>query len=265
MTQTMATRKLNAPPIIEVVCGVFFPAVAGVDPVLVGGWWHQIQKQYPRHEIQPAVADGSILFSHGVGPLRSWLISEDDEWVIQIQPDRFYMNWRKRGGGYPRFSGKGGVLDRVMLEFGRFKEYCLVELKVAISPVFVDLAKVDLIVEEERWRGPEDLGKVLPIIADVGRFAKSGGVEVNLQIAEPRPEQGGAMHLGLSLSTESVRGGQVARVVKIDTRCTRRLAGPSDDQVRRTLGELNDEVNAAFFGLINPDELHRFDGARGPA
>lgn len=264
MTQTAATRKLEAPPIIEVVCGVFFPAVAGLDPILVGGWWHQIQKEYPRHEIQPAVADASVYFAHGVGPLRSWLISESDEWVIQIQPDRFYMNWRKRAGGYPRFSGKDGVLDRAVFELGRFQEYCRAELKTTIAPLLVDLAKVDLIIEDQHWKGPEDLGQVLPVVADVGRFAKSGGVELNLQIAEPRPEEGGMMQLGLSLSTETIRGGQVARAVKIETRCTRRLAGPSEDHVRRSFAQLNEEANAVFFGLIRPEELHRFDRTKEP-
>ena len=116
--------KLEEPPITEVVCGVFFKPVAGLDPVALGGFWKPRQKEYPRREfkapIAPASAEGIELnFGPDLGPLRTWLISKDDVFIIQVQRDRFYLNWRARQDEYPRFNdwdSKKGLLRRVRFQ-----------------------------------------------------------------------------------------------------------------------------------------------------
>ncbi|MGA2451355.1 MAG: TIGR04255 family protein [Polyangiaceae bacterium] len=248
--------KLDAPPIIEVMCGVFFRPVEGLDPVFVGGWWREVKDDFPRHSLQAAVAELPIFISHGSPPVRSWLISSDDEWVLQIQPDRFYVNWRKRGGAYPRFSGENGVLERAIRELRRFREHCRSELGSDLALSTAELAKVDLVVEGEHWRGPDDLGQVLPVIADIGRLAKSNDVELGLNLVQRRPR--GAMHLTLSLSTDTIWGGQIARAAKIETRCIGELVGSEEQQVREAFANLNADANEAFFGIIGPGQLDRF-------
>jgi uncharacterized protein (TIGR04255 family) len=253
------TPKLDSPPIIEVVCGVFFGAVDGLDPVFVGAWWRDIEADYPGHSIQPAVTELPVILPQGALPIRSWLISADDEWVVQVQPDRFYVNWRKRGRSYPRFSSAGGVLERAMSELGRFRAFCRSKLRIEIAPSAVELAKVDLVVENVHWKGQSDLGKVLPVIADVGRATQSSETELGLRVVQPRSH--GVTHLSLSLSTDTIYGGKLARAVKIEARCTRQLRDVDDDAIREAFAELNADANDAFFGLVEPNELSRF-GAR---
>jgi uncharacterized protein (TIGR04255 family) len=257
-------RKLDAPPIIEVMCGVFFPPVVELDPVAAGGWWRSIKSDYPKHSIQPAVTEASGIFvSHGTAPLRSWLISGDDEWVVQVQPDRFYVNWRKRSGVYPRFNdhdGHEGVLTRALREFERFREYCRSELNSEIVPSTVELAKVDLIIERSHWTDETDLGTLLPVIADVRRFAKWSALDLGMHAVVRKPDS--VMQLDLSLSTDTIEGGQLARVVKIDTRTSRTLSGGRGANVREAFVALNNDANEAFEGLINPAQMSRFDGRR---
>ncbi len=259
MTERKAWPKLEAPPIIEVACGVFFPGAAAPDPISVGGWWRQIKKGYPKHEIQPAVNDSpGFIIGIGSSPLRSWLISDDDEWIIQVQPDRFYVNWRKRRGSYPRFSGPGGVCERALFELNRFTTYCREELTIELSPSTIELAKVDAIVESRHWKegNSEDLGRLLPIIADVGRFARSEAVELGLNLVERIAD--GTVQVNLSLSTEALFGGHIARTVKVETRCVRSLPGQSEAQLKDAFAKANSDANSAFFGLISNDELERF-------
>jgi uncharacterized protein (TIGR04255 family) len=261
----MPMRKLDAPPIIEVMCGVFFPPIGGLDPIVAGGWWHSVKETYPKHSIQPAVTEASGIFvSQGTAPLRSWLISGDDEWVIQVQPDRFYVNWRKRSGVYPRFNdhdGLEGVLTRALRELDRFRTYCKSELQSDIVPSTVELAKVDLIIEGPHWKDETDLGTLLPVIADVGRFANSPALELGMHAVVRRTD--GVMRIDLSLSTETIVEGQLARAVKIDTRTSRAVTG-GVEVVREAFVALNDDANAVFEGLINPGQMSRFDDKRAP-
>ncbi len=259
----MAWPKLEAPPINEVVCGVFFTPQPAIDPLFIGGWSRDIEDDYPRHAIQPAVVDGpGLLMTRAGPPLRSWLIAKDDQWVIQVQPDRFYVNWRRRGGVYPRFSGSGGVLERALEEFKRFQKYCAPRLKGELMLSTVELAKVDLIVEGPaplgHWRDPEDLGKLVPVVGDVTRFAKSKTVELGLNIVEQDLARRSTRVVALSLSTEVVYDGRIARALKIDTRCSAPLERSDLSLLQPGFTELNDRANATFFGLVNNGELGRF-------
>lgn len=248
--------KLEAPPIVEVMCGMFFEPVAALDPMAVGGWWHsKMRATYPGHTVQPAVTDAGTVFFAGSGPLRAWLVSADDEWIIQVQPDRFYVNWRKREAAYPRFSGEGGVLRRALLEFGRFAEYCKEELSVSIVPNTVELAKVDLIIEQKHWRDGKDLAAILPVVADIGRFAKSPALSFGLNVVEPR-DGGCVLHMDLQLLPASIVDGQLARAMKIETRATCPVTEAAAFEDRFAV--LNGHANEVFFGLLAPEGLKRF-------
>jgi uncharacterized protein (TIGR04255 family) len=57
-----------------------------------------------------------------VGPpiFRTWFTTEDEVYVVQLQPDRLVLNWRKRGDSYPRFEP---ILERfidALLKFWSF-------------------------------------------------------------------------------------------------------------------------------------------------
>jgi hypothetical protein len=238
---------------------VFFAPVPAIDPVFVGGLQRDTAfSDYPHHAIHPAVLDApGLLFSPGRGPLRSWLISSNDEWVLQLQLDRFYVNWRRRGNEYPRFSGEGGVLERALTEIERFRGYCQERLRAEVRPSTVELAKVDLMVEGVHWSGVEDLGRLVSLIGHIGNFAKSATLELGMNIVDHDPA-GPTRAVGLSLSTETLVNGRLARALKIETRCTSPLPSHDCDAIRAGFMQLNVRANGAFYGLIDPNELGRF-------
>jgi uncharacterized protein (TIGR04255 family) len=104
------------PPIDEVAITAQFLPIEGFQDAHIGLYWQQVQDEYPRAESQPRI-EGPIevltpnwsppiqfQIPLGVAPqVRTWLISSDDSFLIQIQNNRFAYNWRKRGNDYPHF------------------------------------------------------------------------------------------------------------------------------------------------------------------
>ena len=116
------------PPVDEVVIGVaLWPTGIGWDQV--GEYWQQVRDAYPNVQYMarlPIVREvltgqpGEIsftpwspfVFAAPQSPIpapvspnqRTWLITPDDVYVIQIQDDAFLHNWRRRGEeSYPHF------------------------------------------------------------------------------------------------------------------------------------------------------------------
>jgi uncharacterized protein (TIGR04255 family) len=260
MDERMKTRKkLVRPPIVEVVCGFVFPPISGMDAVAAGAYWASIRDRFPAHTIQPAVTDVvGFTVTDGAAPQRALLVSADDQYVVQIQADRFYFNWRKRLDDYPHFTGAGGVLELGMKEFTLFSDHCVKACDCAPQPVRVDLAKVDLLPEGREWSDTKDLVKVLPLLRGVVD-ASSNEPEVAMRWSEQRngADFVASLHLGLELMFNELP----KRAVKMETRIAK-ATSPERDKLLATFEELNDTLNAIFFGLIPETELHRFRGLK---
>jgi uncharacterized protein (TIGR04255 family) len=144
----MAERPANLPdysnpPIDELAIGVQFPSIEGMYDAHIGLYWQMVRDQYPRAEsqlrveapietsgtppIQPSVVKLSIpTASQG----RTWLISESDNYLIQIQNNRFVQNWRKRQAEYPHFEE---VWEQFSENFRKFRE--LIKSEKLTGPV----------------------------------------------------------------------------------------------------------------------------------
>jgi uncharacterized protein (TIGR04255 family) len=107
----------SRPPLDEVAADMQFTSLP-LKAADIGAFHALIAADYPRTLDVPTlppsfepVGPGFVLpFGIGIGigadlP-RSWFISEDDEHVVQLQPDRLIVNWRMRphGGPYPRYA-----------------------------------------------------------------------------------------------------------------------------------------------------------------
>jgi hypothetical protein len=255
MLKRLAPR-LKDPPIVEVVCGFQFSPISGVDPILVGKYWAQRAPTFPSKQIQPPVTDRQgLALIEGIGPLRCWLVSEDDQYVLQIQPDRFYFNWRKRKAAYPHFNDYGeneGVLSGSLREFAIFAEFCRAELGHAPNPARVDLVKIDLLVQQQHWTDFRDLAKLLPVVKHIGQVTKSTDPTIHMKVFEVREThevhfQIASAHAGVDLTS----------AVQMETRAAGDV-GPLG--LRDKFLALNDAVNEIFFEMLDPNEWKRFGG-----
>lgn len=249
--------RLKAPPIVEVVCGFIFAPLAGLDPLVVGKYWskHKEKDGYREHQLHPAVSDRpGLSLTEGLGPLRCWLIKETDDYVLQIQPDRFYFNWRKRAEAYPHFTnqdGAEGVLAKSLREFAQFGQFCKEELALerTPAPVRFELAKVDLLVSPAHWKDYSDLNSVLPMLKQLPRITDEP--TLSLSLVGPRDRfqvQFGLTNVGLSAD--------MSPAVKMETQVT----ADASENAEVRLGAMNDTANEIFFGMIAEAEFGRFGG-----
>lgn len=121
------------PPIDEVAIGVQFPAIDGFNDLHVGLFYARVREDYPRAESRPRV-DSPIETFTGETPLpaftfqfqmerpkgRAWLISADDQYLIQVQDTQFLCNWRRREGDYPHFDA---LLERFWKAYKEFEAH----------------------------------------------------------------------------------------------------------------------------------------------
>ena len=100
------------PPVIETVLGVQFTPLPKFGIPHYGLYWEKIKKAYDHYEVHPPIVsvpdergtDGEFLIDLARGPnFRCWFIDESNNNLIQLQKDRFILNWRKVKGdeAYP--------------------------------------------------------------------------------------------------------------------------------------------------------------------
>jgi uncharacterized protein (TIGR04255 family) len=120
------------PPVDEVVIGVQFPAIEGLQDGQIREFWKMVRDAYPILERQPRI-EGPIE-SLRPQPLliqfpssvtvqaqgRTWMINDNDDFLIQIQNDRFIQNWRRRQDEYGHFDD---TRDRFWTNFSKFREF----------------------------------------------------------------------------------------------------------------------------------------------
>ena len=106
------------PPLIEVAMSVQFDELPGFQPIHFGLLWERWRARYPRYEHKPPLGSTIELFGVRGAQIakvtvadaefpvgRYWYLSEDGHRLIQVQPDKFVLNWRKldEHTEYPRY------------------------------------------------------------------------------------------------------------------------------------------------------------------
>lgn len=250
--------KLEEPPITEVACGVLFKPVPGLDPLALGAYWKPKEKEYPRRELKAPIAPAmpvgmELSFGPDIGPVRTWLISKNDVFIIQIQHDRFYVNWRARQEEYPRFNdwddGNRGLLSRFMEEYASFAQFCAHELDTQLELKGVDLSKLDHLARGRHWKDPHDLAVLLPMLGPVLDLSdKEPAVSVRLSA----PRDNGSIEI--ALESQLKVGQPPIPVIKLECRRGIRGAVPLND-LSVTIKGANAELNE-LFGRVIPEEQH---------
>lgn len=125
----------ESPPVGEVVLSVQFQRLAALQAAHLGQFWERIRADFPRTETHPPVDAVVERFNEErtaarvrfqfrpIDPLpRAWFISTDDTRLIQVQADRFIVNWRRSSSGqtYPRFPQVKSFFARYWSEWKDF-------------------------------------------------------------------------------------------------------------------------------------------------
>lgn len=245
--------KMSSPPLTEVITGFIFEPISGLDPVTVGAFRQEYKDRYSRYELHPAIGEDQSFFLVAVPPIRTWLVSEDGVFVLQIQHDRIYINWRARGEQYPRFNdrdGSRGLLSRAMDELQQFTSLCEQHCKLRPIVRRIELAKVDCLMEQLHWKDLQDLASLLPWMASCASFSQSAEPGFTARFGERR--EAGMLTVALDLATLQTPNGP-GRGLKLESRVMRQVTTESSD-IRSEFRIANDELNSVFAGLIPESE-----------
>lgn len=249
--------RLADPPIEEVVCGVVFAPVAALDALEQGVYWDSVSNRFPNKQVQPVLLDGAHgMFVQGVAPIRSWLISKDGDFLIQIQQDRFYMNWRRRAGAYPRFRdhvGDRGLCSRALEEFERFQTFLKSRFGVSTEPHRIELQKQDLLLRGKHWSNLRDLSTIMPVVSTLADVQTSEHAGFNLRMAEPDAVGQTTLQIATKMDAD-----HKPDAVRLDFHRSAPLAG---GDIKDSFHSANTRLNLVFSRLFTPAAWPRFGGS----
>jgi len=240
--------ELRRAPIREVACSFRFEPLQALSPLLLGVFNARHRDEYPRSSLaSPVVDDASRLgVRHGYPPVRAVFESSDGSIALQVQEDRFYVNWRATEDDYPRFSTRHGarsVLQRALDEFADFESFAASEVgEVALTAV--ELIKVDILNRGDVWADREELASLLPV---VDGFVSADQFQIQWQDSSSQPDVTYQVQFGQRHEGESLR---------LETRST---SSARRDQLEEAFLLLNERINGAFFDLLSETGLERFE------
>jgi uncharacterized protein (TIGR04255 family) len=142
--------KFERPPVAEVAVSIFFKSLRNFATARYGQFWRLVEKEYPKTQDQPPIIELPIeLLPNLPPPLRRvFLVSSDENLIIQIQPDFFAHNWRKvkEDDRYPGFDLPKELFLR---RWALFQQFIRDIDGGEIRPTRYDITYVNQIVEPQ--------------------------------------------------------------------------------------------------------------------
>lgn len=214
MTTSAPLPEYANPPVIEVVVGVQFVQLEGLQAPHLGLFWDRIRGQFPQLESQvplapvverfgetdsssQAITVETLVTSFPVP--RAFFIEESGHRLIQLQSDRLLINWRMPGKDgeqtYPRFPAIFSLFKETWHELTSF---CVDE---KIGPIDIQQAEVTYINHiraGETWSTVGDMGKVFVDLQWSGthHFLPSPS-SINSKFSFEMPDESGRLHVSI--------------------------------------------------------------------
>jgi hypothetical protein len=238
---------------------VSFDAIAELGPVLVGRFWESQKAAFPRHQLVPAIqapaADGVVFEFGPVPPLRTWLVSTDDTRVMQVQTDRFLLNWRARGPAYPSFNPAGsqrGLLAEAMAAFEAFCRFTQDVLGIEPRLTHCEVSMIDVLVQDRHWTNTRDLTVLVPCLAPF--VEPNQPVPLALSILSEMEIAGGTRRVGFQRA--HLTSGTRAAALRFES--TARLESNRQELVSG-LKRAHQVLKDTFDEFIPSGQHHRFE------
>lgn len=246
----MGTISFDQPPLIEVSFGVKFEPLAAFRAAHFGLLWAKLRPDFDE------VADKGVVATAGAVPdvqgnsewfplPRVWYVHRDKQQLLQLQVDRFYMNWRRvqTATPYPRFTTLAPLFRRY---YDKFSALLNEEGLGALNVEHTELTYVNQIDEGECWRGVQEIGKVFPDLAWRNHARPQGEPEGFAWTSKFASE---FVELNASIKTQSVSGG--LRRFILELRATSRNKPASLDDFLAWYPIANEIIVSTFVDLTS--------------
>ncbi|AOI69148.1 hypothetical protein WI29_24545 [Burkholderia ubonensis] len=227
----------------------------------MGAFWERIRKEFPRVEDtvpvtavveEPGRTMPEFLVT-GLPPLRrTWLISDNGQHLIQIQGDRFVLNWKRasENDGYPSFPA---VWERFVQYLSDFFAFCE---EIGVGPPVYRQFELTYVNQITSTNGLDEVGLDSLLIDHERNFAESRFLPapegINWSTAYLLPDGQGRLHITAQSGTEL---SSKARIVRLDL-TARGITADQSDAARTAWFELAHEWITHGFADITSRELH---------
>lgn len=252
--------EFDRPPIQEVVCGIeFVPLGPEFRVPHYGKFWTKVQADYPKCDQAVPVGDINVSIdpTSGLPFPRIWLISADEQTLIQIQRDRFLFNWRLRNPkeAYIRFAN---VFDRF---HSAYKEFCsfLTESGIpALQPTTYELTYINILVKGREWETPEGLQNVLPFTRSLFQIPGVKAHTINVGVVSDLPEGVGRLVCTVGPAERAI---DKVPVIKFDLQA-RGIDPDGKMSVVEWFGRAHDSINGAFIAMTSEETQKKLWGRK---
>ncbi len=161
--------EFERPPVSEVAISVEFSGIDSWRAGHAGLYWRRIKSEYPASETQPPLPSqierfderspqGPVISMGIVDPnsARFWFLSGDGTKLVQVQRDRFIINWRKVTGTevYPRYESE--MRPRLEREWRQFEDFIGEEQLGSLAVQQCDITYINDIPQGEGWETLSD-------------------------------------------------------------------------------------------------------------
>jgi uncharacterized protein (TIGR04255 family) len=259
--------KFERPPVFEVVHGIQFRRL----DMHIGhpGWLHErLRDKYPKVQTVPALSSAPPDEHPGSGIMlrfelprqdelpRAWFISADDTMLVQVQRDRFLLNWRARPslGEYPHFASVAAEFGRVFEIFRSFaSEAGLGDLLIEQCEMTY-LNRVGTWAENDPITPDEWLRCLSPSLGPEWSGNMSGlASKLNFPVREHSSGANGMLTVSVATMREITTGN---RVLQLDLTVRGTPVRPDPDGVKGFHEFAHDQIVRCFAALTT-DTAHR--------
>lgn len=193
------------PPVVEVVCSLLFKPIETLLAPHLGVLWDTFKPEYSDCSEAPMLVpsierfgktETSVEFEDLPTLPRTWFVQKEGNGIIQVQRDRFIINWRKikPDDKYPRYHN---VIDKFRKYLSIFRTF-LEENKIGlIEPLQYELTYVNHIPMGEGWEKTSDIGKIFNDFSwknDSNRILSNPEI-INWRTSFVLPEKAGRLHI----------------------------------------------------------------------
>jgi uncharacterized protein (TIGR04255 family) len=259
--------EYDAPPVDEVALALALEPIRDFKVPHFGLYWETIRAGYPRCDTQPPLPQQlepfqplqpmNFQFISDPNAIRCWFLDASGNNLIQLQPDKFILNWRQAGDKgdiqpYPRYATLRRAFERKWTDFRSF----LSENEIAApKSLQCELTYVNSLERGKEWDNFADLARIASFWNGMPPntfLSAPESANINLSYAMENPPD----HLRVTFQHAlRVRDGK--DVLQVNLVCRMKLETDDDDKVMAKFDQGHEWIVRAFTGLTTP-EMHTF-------
>ena len=147
------------PPVIEVACGISFETIEKFRGQHLGLFWQRVRNEFPLCEHAPRLEFNPQRLDFANYLPRMWFINKEQNMLIQLQDDKFFLNWRRmqQEEAYPRYNR---IIKAFKTNLGIFQKFLKEEKLESVNPKKCELTYINHIPKTEGWESLDDINEV---------------------------------------------------------------------------------------------------------